>query len=59
MDYIEKLAKQASEITLYDIKSVVNKAKNVALNLSEIEIKVRDATNDDAWCVNVILRWPG
>lgn len=49
MDYIEKLAKQASEISLYDIKSAVNKAKNVVLNLSEIESKVREATNDDPW----------
>lgn len=47
--YLERLAKQASEISLYDIKTVVNKAKNVVLNLSEIEGKVREATNDDAW----------
>ena len=47
--FLENLAKQASEISLYDIKTVVNKAKNVVLNLSEIESKVREATNDDAW----------
>ena len=31
------------------VQSAVNKAKGMVLNLSEIEIKVREATNDDAW----------
>jgi hypothetical protein len=26
-------------------------AKNVVLNVSEMEAKVREATNDDPWCV--------
>ena len=25
-------------------------AKNVVLNVSEMEAKVREATNDDPWC---------
>ncbi|GAA5937667.1 uncharacterized protein JCM15063_002083 [Sporobolomyces koalae] len=48
-DRVDSLAKQASEITLYDVKSAVNKAKAYALNLTEYEQKVREATNDDPW----------
>lgn len=29
-------------------------AKNIVLNVSEMEAKVREATNDDPWCVVVI-----
>lgn len=43
------LAKQASQITMYDVKSYYNQAKNMVLNLSETEAKVREATNDDPW----------
>ncbi len=28
-------------------------AKNVVLNVSEMEAKVREATNDDPWCVSL------
>lgn len=34
---------------MYDIKSMYNQAKNVVLNVSEMEAKVREATNDDPW----------
>jgi len=34
---------------MYDVKSAVNKAKAYALNLTEYEQKVREATNDDPW----------
>lgn len=37
------------EITLYDVKSVYNKAKAYALNLTEYETKVHEATNDEPW----------
>ena len=30
-------------------KSIANRAKQYALNLSEIELKVEDATNNEAW----------
>lgn len=30
-------------------KSAVSKVKQYALNLSEIELKVEEATNNDAW----------
>ncbi|KAJ9110436.1 hypothetical protein QFC19_001562 [Naganishia cerealis] len=49
MDLVEQLAKQASQITMYDIKSYYNHAKNAVLNVSEMEAKVREATNDDSW----------
>lgn len=34
---------------MYDIKSYYNQAKNMVLNVSEMEAKVLEATNDDAW----------
>ena len=29
---------------------LTHQAKNVVLNISEMEAKVREATNDDPWC---------
>ncbi|KAK7023088.1 ENTH-domain-containing protein [Favolaschia claudopus] len=49
MDRLEALGTSLSQITMYDIKSMYNQAKNVVLNVSEIEAKVREATNDDPW----------
>ncbi|ESK87476.1 epsin domain-containing protein [Moniliophthora roreri MCA 2997] len=49
MDRLEALGNQLSQITMYDIKSMYEQAKNVVLNVSEIEAKVREATNDDPW----------
>ncbi|KAH6912582.1 epsin-3 [Coprinopsis sp. MPI-PUGE-AT-0042] len=49
MDKIESLSSTLSNITMYDIKSMYNQAKNVVLNVSETEAKVREATNDDPW----------
>ncbi|KAJ3801950.1 hypothetical protein GGU11DRAFT_122309 [Lentinula aff. detonsa] len=49
MDRLESLGNTLSQITLYDIKSYYEQAKNVVLNVSEIEAKVREATNDDPW----------
>lgn len=51
MDFLERITKQASELTVYDVTSALNKAKNIVLNLSEIEIKVRDCTTNDPWYV--------
>jgi hypothetical protein len=33
----------------------MTQAKNVVLNVSEMEAKVREATNDDPWCVSANL----
>ncbi|CCM03741.1 uncharacterized protein FIBRA_05887 [Fibroporia radiculosa] len=49
MDRIESLSNTLSQITMYDIKSMYNQAKNVVFNVSEMEAKVREATNDDPW----------
>ncbi|EDR13640.1 epsin domain-containing protein [Laccaria bicolor S238N-H82] len=49
MDRLESLSTTLQNITLYDIKSMYNQAKNVVLNVSEMEAKVREATNDDPW----------
>lgn len=43
------LAQKASQITMYDVKSYYNQAKNAVLNIPEMEAKVREATNDDPW----------
>ncbi|GLB38596.1 putative epsin N-terminal homology (ENTH) domain containing protein [Lyophyllum shimeji] len=49
MDRLESLSNTISQITLYDIKAAYNQAKNVVLNISEMEAKVREATNEDPW----------
>ncbi|EPQ54820.1 ENTH-domain-containing protein [Gloeophyllum trabeum ATCC 11539] len=49
MDRIESLANTLSQVTVYDIKSMYNQAKNMVLNVSEMEAKVREATNDEPW----------
>ncbi|KAG9046317.1 N-acetyl-glucosamine-6-phosphate deacetylase [Tulasnella sp. UAMH 9824] len=49
MDRLEGLVSAASQLTMYDIKSMYNQAKNVVLNISEMEAKVQEATNDDPW----------
>nr|ODO01221.1 ENTH domain-containing protein c [Cryptococcus depauperatus CBS 7855] len=49
MELIDSLAKQASQITMYDVKSYYTQAKNAILNVSEMEAKVKEATNDDPW----------
>ncbi|KIJ54517.1 hypothetical protein M422DRAFT_24460 [Sphaerobolus stellatus SS14] len=49
MEKLNELGQQISQITLYDIKSYYNQAKNMVLNVSEMEAKVREATNDDPW----------
>ena len=38
----------ASEALTY-LKGIGNKVKQMALNLSEIEVKVEDATNNEPW----------
>ncbi|KAJ3559375.1 hypothetical protein NP233_g11277 [Leucocoprinus birnbaumii] len=49
MDRLEALGSTLSNLTMYDIKSMYNQAKNVVLNISEMEAKVREATNDEPW----------
>ncbi|TIA82762.1 hypothetical protein E3P98_01151 [Wallemia ichthyophaga] len=35
------------DLTPYDVKSYIEKAKNIAMNVPEMEAKVNEATNDD------------
>ncbi|OJA14360.1 hypothetical protein AZE42_04960 [Rhizopogon vesiculosus] len=49
MDRFDSLANTLSNLTVYDLKSMYNQAKNVVLNVSEMESKVREATNDEPW----------
>ncbi|KAH9829721.1 uncharacterized protein C8Q71DRAFT_789745 [Rhodofomes roseus] len=49
MDRLENISSTLSQITMYDIKSMYNQAKNVVFNVSEMEAKVREATNDEPW----------
>ncbi|KAG5350237.1 hypothetical protein C0989_012010 [Termitomyces sp. Mn162] len=49
MDRLEALGQSLSQITMYDIKSAYNQAKNMVLNVTEMEAKVQEATNEDPW----------
>ena len=43
------LNKTMKNLSLWEVKSYVRKAQNAVLNLSEIESKVREATNNEPW----------
>ncbi|KAG9301550.1 hypothetical protein G9A89_008402 [Geosiphon pyriformis] len=38
-----------NNLTIWDVKDVFNKVKNVVMNYTEMEAKVREATNNEAW----------
>ncbi|CAG8605748.1 7802_t:CDS:2 [Acaulospora morrowiae] len=40
---------QLNSLTLWDVKDVFNKVKNVVMNYTEMEAKVREATNNEPW----------
>lgn len=46
MDLLKDATKNLS---LYEVKAYVRKAQNVAMNLTEMESKVREATNNEPW----------
>ncbi|TPX62696.1 hypothetical protein PhCBS80983_g00380 [Powellomyces hirtus] len=46
MDHLDKLK---GMVDVYSITSMVNKVKNAVYNYTEMEIKVRDATNNEPW----------
>lgn len=48
MDF-EDIGSKLANLTMYDVKSLYRSARNYALNVSEIEAKVDEATNDDPW----------
>lgn len=48
MDF-DDIGNKLANLTMYDVKSLYRSARNYALNISEIEAKVDEATNDDPW----------
>ncbi|KAH0847825.1 ENTH domain-containing protein [Fonsecaea pedrosoi] len=54
MDF-ESLKNQVSNLTLYDLKAGVRKVQNAVMNLTEMEAKVREATNGDPWGASASL----
>ncbi|KIW19020.1 hypothetical protein PV08_03310 [Exophiala spinifera] len=54
MDF-ESLKSQVSNLTLYDLKAGVRKVQNAVMNLTEMEAKVREATNGDPWGASATL----
>ncbi|OAL04690.1 ENTH-domain-containing protein [Phaeosphaeriaceae sp. SRC1lsM3a] len=48
MDF-NSLKDQVSNLTLYDLKAGFRKAQNAVMNYTEMEAKVREATNNEPW----------
>ncbi|KAI0097903.1 hypothetical protein GGR51DRAFT_539555 [Nemania sp. FL0031] len=46
---LSSLKEQVSNLTLYDIKAGVRKVQNAVMNYTEMEAKVREATNNEPW----------
>ncbi|KAK7756882.1 Epsin-3, clathrin recruitment and traffic between the Golgi and endosome [Diatrype stigma] len=46
---LNNLKDQVSNLTLYDIKAGFRKAQNAVMNYTEMEAKVREATNNEPW----------
>ncbi|CAN6646140.1 epsin-3 [Trichomonascus vanleenenianus] len=46
---MDNLQKKLANISLYDVKAYVRKAQNVVMNYTEMEAKVREATNNEPW----------
>ncbi|KAI9885570.1 MAG: RNA polymerase II subunit A C-terminal domain phosphatase [Watsoniomyces obsoletus] len=48
MDF-NSLKDQVSNLSLYDVKAGVRKLQNAVMNFTEMEAKVREATNNEPW----------
>ncbi|KAI5285815.1 Epsin-3, clathrin recruitment and traffic between the Golgi and endosome [Ascosphaera aggregata] len=48
MDF-QSLRDQVANLSLYDIKAGVRKVQNAVMNFTEMEAKVREATNNEPW----------
>ncbi|KAL8779100.1 MAG: hypothetical protein Q9194_001627 [Teloschistes cf. exilis] len=46
---LNNLKDQVSNLTLYDLKAGVRKVQNAVMNYTEMEAKVREATNNEPW----------
>ncbi|KAI9802256.1 MAG: hypothetical protein M1825_002977 [Sarcosagium campestre] len=51
----DNLKDQVSNLTLYDIKAGVRKVQNAVMNYTEMEAKVREATNNEPWGASTTL----
>ncbi|WPH01586.1 ENTH-domain-containing protein [Acrodontium crateriforme] len=45
----DALKDQVSNLTLYDVKAGIRKVQNAVMNYTEMESKVREATNNEPW----------
>ncbi|KAI9037949.1 ENTH domain-containing protein [Aspergillus affinis] len=54
MDF-NSLKDQVSNLTLYDLKAGVRKVQNAVMNYTEMETKVREATNNEPWGASTTL----
>jgi epsin len=48
MDW-NNLQSQISNLSMYDLKAGVRKIQNQVMNYTEMEAKVREATNNEPW----------
>ncbi|CAG9989768.1 unnamed protein product [Clonostachys byssicola] len=46
---LNDIKNQVSNLTLYDLKAGFRKAQNAVMNYTEMEAKVREATNNEPW----------
>ncbi|KAK0658676.1 ENTH domain-containing protein [Lasiodiplodia hormozganensis] len=46
---LDSLKDKVSNLTLYDLKAGVRKVQNAVMNYTEMEAKVREATNNEPW----------
>lgn len=52
---MDQLGKTMNNLSLWEVKSYVRKAQNAVLNLSDVEAKVREATNNEPWGASTTL----
>ena len=52
---MDQLGKSMNNLSLWEVKSYVRKAQNAVLNLSDVEAKVREATNNEPWGASTTL----
>ncbi|KAK8251311.1 hypothetical protein IWZ00DRAFT_523184 [Phyllosticta capitalensis] len=46
---LDSLREKVSNLTVYDLKAGVRKVQNAVMNYTEMEAKVREATNNEPW----------
>ncbi|KAF7713306.1 Uncharacterized protein PECH_005710 [Penicillium ucsense] len=52
---LSNLQEKVSNLTLYDLKAGVRKVQNAVMNYTEMEAKVREATNNEPWGASTTL----